>query len=215
MKANSIFLSAITTLLLAAAVGQCATAQTLQVHLANGIATDLVLDDRTTVKFLDERVLIASPVLYRDIAKDDVLTFTYRYSRFDVNGDNVVDKKDLSAVVDMISGIHNGARQEADVNGDGSANIGDVIDIINVIAKGEKDGTPVMPTLANGTIGDAFYVYRNDGQINGFLRWEIDSIGFSHYDADSLRYNKIASQVIYTADSLCVRPPAQTRITRI
>jgi hypothetical protein len=165
-----------------------ATAQTLQVHHANGVATDLVLDDQTTVKFLDDRVLLASPSQTRNFAKDDVLTFTYRYSRFDVNGDNVVDKKDLSAVVDMISGIHNGARQEADVNGDGAANIGDVIDIINVIAKGEKDNTPVVPTLGSGTIGEAFYIYRNDGQFNAFFREEIDSIGFSHYDADSLHY---------------------------
>ena len=52
------------------------------------------------------------------------------------------------------------------------------------------------------TIGEAFYIYRNDGQTNGFLRWEVDSIVFSHYDADSLYYDEIVTQLIYTADSL-------------
>ena len=52
------------------------------------------------------------------------------------------------------------------------------------------------------TIGEAFYIYRNDGQINGFLRWEVDSIGFSNYDSDSIEYNEIVTQVVYTADSI-------------
>ena len=38
------------------------------------------------------------------------------------------------------------------------------------------------------TIGEAFYIYRNDGQFNAFLRDEVDSIAYSSYDVDSL-YN--------------------------
>lgn len=52
------------------------------------------------------------------------------------------------------------------------------------------------------TIGEAFYIYRNDGQFNAFFRDEVDSIVFSHYDADSVFYNEVVMQVVYTPDSL-------------
>ncbi|MBQ7181889.1 MAG: hypothetical protein IJR87_11460 [Bacteroidaceae bacterium] len=51
-------------------------------------------------------------------------------------------------------------------------------------------------------IGDAFYIYRNDGQFNAFFRDEVDSIAYSHYDSDSVYYNEIVTQLVYTADSL-------------
>lgn len=52
------------------------------------------------------------------------------------------------------------------------------------------------------TIGDAFYIYRNDGQFNAFFRDEVDSIAYSYYDADSIRYDEIVTQLVYTPDSL-------------
>lgn len=58
------------------------------------------------------------------------------------------------------------------------------------------------------TIGEAFYVYRNDGMINTFYRSEIDSISFSYYDADSVLYDEIVSQVVYTPDSIFQIPLA-------
>lgn len=58
------------------------------------------------------------------------------------------------------------------------------------------------------TIGEAFYVYRNDGMINTFFRSEIDSIAYSYYDADSLLYEEIVSQVVYTPDSIYQIPLA-------
>lgn len=58
------------------------------------------------------------------------------------------------------------------------------------------------------TIGEAFYVYRNDGMINTFFRSEIDSIAYSYYDADSLLYDEIVSQVVYTSDSVYQIPLA-------
>lgn len=61
--------------------------------------------------------------------------------------------------------------------------------------------TVVLTTTAQ-TIGEAFYVYRNDGQFNAFFRDEVDSIAYSHYDADSLFYDEIVMQLVYTADSL-------------
>ncbi|MBP5338131.1 MAG: hypothetical protein J6Z14_02340 [Prevotella sp.] len=206
MKSSLLLLSAITTVLMAAAGGQRATAQTLQVHHADGTTTDHVLGTGTKLLFQDDRVLLASPSQTLDFAKSDVLAFTYHYSKYDLNGDNVIDKKDLTSVVETISGLHGKSRREADVNGDGVANIGDIIDVINVMANGEKSVATYTPTLGSGTIGDAFFIYCNDGLFNAFFREEIDSIGFSHYDADSLRYNKIASQVVYTPDSTYMIP---------
>ncbi len=52
------------------------------------------------------------------------------------------------------------------------------------------------------TIGDAFYIYRNDGQFNAFFREEIDSITYSCYDLDSIYSNDYVTQVIYTQDSI-------------
>lgn len=51
-------------------------------------------------------------------------------------------------------------------------------------------------------IGDAFYIYRNDGQFNAFFRDEVDSIAYSYYDADSIRYEEVVTQTVYTADSI-------------
>ncbi len=52
------------------------------------------------------------------------------------------------------------------------------------------------------TIGDAFYIYRNDGQFNAFFRDEVDSIAYSNYDADSVYYDEIVTQLVYTQDSI-------------
>lgn len=51
------------------------------------------------------------------------------------------------------------------------------------------------------TIGEAFYIYRNDGMINTFFRSEIDSMTYSYYDVDGVRYEEIVTQVVHTPDS--------------
>lgn len=58
------------------------------------------------------------------------------------------------------------------------------------------------------TVGDAFYIYRNDGQFNAFFRDEVKSIEYSYYDADSTKYNEIVTQVITTEDSVYMIPLA-------
>lgn len=58
------------------------------------------------------------------------------------------------------------------------------------------------------TIGEAFYIYRNDGQFNAFYRGEILSIEYSNYDADSVYYDEIVTQVVNTADSVYKIPLA-------
>ena len=62
----------------------------------------------------------------------------------------------------------------------------------------------VLFTVITGkaqAISEAFYIYRNDGQFNAFLRDEVDSIAYSYYDVDSLCYDEIVTQIVYTADS--------------
>lgn len=53
-------------------------------------------------------------------------------------------------------------------------------------------------------IGDAFYVFRNNGQTNGFLPKEVESIEFSYEDADGNIYDEIVSQIINTIDSVYI-----------
>ena len=57
-------------------------------------------------------------------------------------------------------------------------------------------------TVSAQTIGDAFYIYRNDGNFNAFFREEIDSIAYSNYDLDSLLNDDIVTQVVFTEDSV-------------
>lgn len=58
-------------------------------------------------------------------------------------------------------------------------------------------------------IGDAFYVFRNNGQINGFLPKEVESMEFSYKDADGNIYDEIVSQIINTIDSVYIIPLAE------
>lgn len=57
-------------------------------------------------------------------------------------------------------------------------------------------------TASAQTIGEAFYIYRNDGRLNAFFREQVDSIVYSCYDEDSILYDDAVMQVVYTADSI-------------
>lgn len=59
------------------------------------------------------------------------------------------------------------------------------------------------------TIGEAMYIYRNDGQINGFLPGEIQSMEYSRTDADGNQYDEIVTQIVNTADSIYQIPLAE------
>ena len=52
------------------------------------------------------------------------------------------------------------------------------------------------------TIIDPLYIFRNDGQFNSFIRSKVDSISFSHYDADGILHDRMTTQVVYTPDSI-------------
>ena len=56
--------------------------------------------------------------------------------------------------------------------------------------------------FAQETESNAIYVYRNDGGFNAFFFSEIDSITYSQYGADSVAYDDINVQVVWTKDSV-------------
>ena len=58
------------------------------------------------------------------------------------------------------------------------------------------------------TIGEAFYIYRNDGQFNAFFRDEVLSIEYSNYDVDGVFYDEVVTQIVNTADSVYKIPLA-------
>lgn len=57
-------------------------------------------------------------------------------------------------------------------------------------------------------IGEAFYIYRNDGQFNAFFRDEVQSIEYSYEDAEGNSYDEIVTQIVTTADSIYKIPIA-------
>ena len=58
------------------------------------------------------------------------------------------------------------------------------------------------------TIGEAFYIYRNDGGFNAFFRDEVQNIEYSNYDADGNYYDEIVTQIVNTPDSIYMIPLA-------
>lgn len=58
------------------------------------------------------------------------------------------------------------------------------------------------------TIGEAFYIYRNDGQFHAFFRDEVISIDYSYEDADGNTYDEIVTQIVNTTDSVYMIPLA-------
>lgn len=57
-------------------------------------------------------------------------------------------------------------------------------------------------------VGDVFYIYRNDGHINGFITSEVQSMGYSYEDEEGNQYDEIVTQIVTTADSIYKIPMA-------
>lgn len=55
---------------------------------------------------------------------------------------------------------------------------------------------------------DAMYIYRNDGEFNAFLKTDVDSMRYSHIDADGVYHNEWQMQEIFTPDSTYLIPLA-------
>ena len=58
-------------------------------------------------------------------------------------------------------------------------------------------------------VGDVMYIYLHDGQVNGFLPDEIQSIEYSYTDVDGNWYDEIVTQIVNTADSVYQIPLAE------
>ncbi|MBR1394570.1 MAG: hypothetical protein IJ559_02790 [Prevotella sp.] len=58
------------------------------------------------------------------------------------------------------------------------------------------------------TLGEAFYIYLNDGRFEAFFRQEVDSITFSYEDEQGRTYDEIVMQRVYTKDSVYLIPIA-------
>ena len=70
----------------------------------------------------------------------------------------------------------------------------------------------VVAVTLNGmaqTVGEEMYIFRNNGQINGFLPDEIESVEFSYQDAEGNEYDEIVTQIINTIDSIYKIPLAE------
>ena len=52
------------------------------------------------------------------------------------------------------------------------------------------------------TDGEAFYIYRNDGDFNGFFFDEVEEMRYSKLDLDSLLHDEYVVQEVVTADSI-------------
>ena len=64
-------------------------------------------------------------------------------------------------------------------------------------------------TTTAQTIGNAFYIYRSNGQVDGFLRDDVLSMTYSCYDLDSILMDDYVTQEISTYDSLYRIPLAE------
>ena len=57
-------------------------------------------------------------------------------------------------------------------------------------------------------IGEAFYIYRNDGKANAFFRDDVLSIEYSYEDLEGNTYDEIVTQIVNTKDSIYKIPLA-------
>ena len=157
-----------------------ASAQSLFLRHRDGSSTILPLSSSPKVETGEEQLTITSTDGTVRLSNDDVLGMAFRTRRSDVNLDYHVDISDVVSVINDIADSGN-ARTVSDVNIDGKTDISDIVAIINDIAGTGQDGETEAPSFAadrSSSVGDAIYVYRNDGEFNAFLRYEVEQITF-------------------------------------
>ena len=179
-------------------------AQTLVIHHSGGTTTEVELSQQPRIEFLDDRVVVKLPGEEMDFASTDVLRLTYRGSlRGDVNCDGELAISDVMSMAKYVVGMKPAVFNTAagDMNGDGKVDITDVSLAIEGLVSGTTPQV-VMPTENSQGVGDAFYVNRNDDKFIAFFREDVDSVAYSHYDADSAYYDVNVTQLVYTPDSL-------------
>ena len=178
-----------------------ASAQSLVLRHRDGTASVVRVTDSLRLRTTDSNIQVASGADIQKYDNDDILSITFRQGKNDVNRDY---KTDISDIVAIINNIANGGKTQAvagnvsDVNGDGKTDISDVVAVINAIAGKDHTALPVVPATDADYLsetGNAFYIYRNDGEFNGFMRGDADSISFSH-----------GAQLVHTPDSTYAIP---------
>ena len=60
----------------------------------------------------------------------------------------------------------------------------------------------ISMTAGAQTVGEAFYIYQNNGNFNAFMKSEVDSITYSNIGVDSVECSDIVTQLVYTKDSV-------------
>ncbi len=155
-------------------------AQTLFMRHRDGSSTHISMAARPTLMPIDEQLIVSSDADHLNFSKDDVLGLVFRTRRSDVNRDFHVDISDVVSVINDIADSKDGDNI-SDVNKDGKTDISDIVAIINDIAGNGKGEETDMLAFASDTyskVGDAIYIYRNDGEFNAFLRYEVEQICF-------------------------------------
>lgn len=165
--------------------------QSLCLRHRNGKATVVALSEAPIVRTAEDGISITSAGGTKTFDKDDVLSIVFQSSQEDVNRDYNVDISDVVSVINTIAGS-NAYQASSDVNGDKKTDISDIVAIINSIAgKSETSQIPSFEPDHSSAIGEAIYIYRNDGEFNAFLRYEVEQITF-----------EVGNSLIQTADSI-------------
>ena len=178
-------------LLMLLIIPSVADAQSLAVRHRDGSFRTFPLSAHPKVLTGESAVTITTASTSVSIPNNEVLSLQFRTSRADVNRDFHVDISDVVSVINTIGGDTR-YQSTADVNSDGRPDISDVVAVINRIAGRNLDDETSLSASADmaSTIGDALYVFRNDGEFNAFLRYEPDSITFTS-----------DTQLVHTPDS--------------
>lgn len=169
--------------------------QSLCLRHRNGKATVVALSEAPIVRTAEDNISVTSAGRTKTFDKDDVLSILFQSCQEDVNRDFNVDISDVVSVINTIAGS-DAYKESSDVNGDKKTDISDIVAIINSIAgKSEGSQIPSFEPDHSSAIGDAIYIYRNDGEFNAFLRYEVEQITFD-----------VGNSLIQTADSTYAIP---------
>ena len=166
-------------------------AQSLLMRHRDGTVTDIPLSAAPILETADGNIAVTTNDGSSTYDNNEVLAIMFQTPRSDVNRDYHTDISDVVSVINAMAGDDT-YKDVSDVNGDNKTDISDVVAVINSIA-GKKNDLP-LPSFApdqTSAIGDAFYIYRNDGEFNAFLRYEVDNISFD-----------LGNSLIQTADSV-------------
>ncbi len=172
-------------------------AQSLLMRHRDGTVTDIPLLAAPILETADGNIAVTTTDGSLTYDNNEVLAIMFQTPRSDVNRDYHTDISDVVSVINAMAG-DNTYKDVSDVNGDSKTDISDVVAVINSIA-GKKNDLP-LPSFApdqTSAIGDAFYIYRNDGEFNAFLRYEVENITFDN-----------GNSLIQTADSTYAIPLA-------